>query len=191
MMDAPNSLKIILRNEPARIPGIIQHLLHQVHSDRPLSGQDQFRIVVTLQEAISNAIIHGNLEVPSNLREMLNDDYEKLIAIRRVMRPYCQRSVEVICSWSIDYLLFRVTDAGPGFDVSRIVNSDLGLNLEKPSGRGLMIMRTYMDEVNYNATGNELTLVKYSTACISQSSTAAGCVRNPQQAVHCQTMSLG
>jgi anti-sigma regulatory factor (Ser/Thr protein kinase) len=55
---------------------------------------------------------------------------------------------------------FAVTDEGPGFDVSRLPDPTELANLETPSGRGLFLMRLFMDEVAYNAAGNEVTLVK-------------------------------
>ena len=55
---------------------------------------------------------------------------------------------------------FTVRDEGPGFDPSKLPDPTDPANLEKISGRGLLLMRTFMDEVRFNATGNEVTMVK-------------------------------
>jgi anti-sigma regulatory factor (Ser/Thr protein kinase) len=55
---------------------------------------------------------------------------------------------------------FVVHDQGPGFDVARLPDPTDPMFLERPSGRGVLLMRTFMDEVRYNATGNRVTLVK-------------------------------
>ncbi|MGE0608143.1 MAG: ATP-binding protein, partial [Pirellulales bacterium] len=47
-----------------------------------------------------------------------------------------------------------------GFDPSKLPDPTDPANLEKASGRGLLLMRSFMDEVTYNATGNQITLVK-------------------------------
>jgi anti-sigma regulatory factor (Ser/Thr protein kinase) len=50
-----------------------------------------------------------------------------------------------------------------GFDPSLLPDATDPTNLEKASGRGVLLMRMLMDEVFYNSTGNEVTLVKHCT----------------------------
>ncbi|HOF18390.1 MAG TPA: ATP-binding protein [Phycisphaerae bacterium] len=54
-------------------------------------------------------------------------------------------------------------DEGTGFDPTRVPDPTADENLEKPSGRGLMLMRAYMDEVRYNDRGNQVFLMKRNT----------------------------
>ena len=56
--------------------------------------------------------------------------------------------------------VFVVQDEGPGFDPSSLPDPTEPANLERVSGRGVLLMRTFMDEVSYNQVGNEVTLVK-------------------------------
>ena len=56
---------------------------------------------------------------------------------------------------------FTIRDEGSGFDTSLPRNPTLPDNIERYSGRGLLLMRMFMDEVLFNAAGNEVTLVKY------------------------------
>ena len=51
-------------------------------------------------------------------------------------------------------------DEGAGFDLSALADCLAPENLLKSSGRGIFMIRTFMDEVKFNATGNEITLIK-------------------------------
>jgi len=55
---------------------------------------------------------------------------------------------------------FIVRDEGPGFDPSALPDPTDPENLLKPCGRGVMLIRTFMDQVNFSAKGNEITMVK-------------------------------
>jgi anti-sigma regulatory factor (Ser/Thr protein kinase) len=55
---------------------------------------------------------------------------------------------------------FIVRDEGPGFDPHGLPDPTDPANLEKASGRGLLLMRTFMDSVSFNDLGNEVTMVK-------------------------------
>ena len=57
--------------------------------------------------------------------------------------------------------VFTIRDEGPGFNPSTLPDPTDAANLEKPGGRGVVLMRTFADEISYNETGNEVTLVKY------------------------------
>ena len=53
-----------------------------------------------------------------------------------------------------------VRDEGLGFDPSLLPDPTDPANLGKVSGRGLLLIQTFMDHVEHNATGNEITMVK-------------------------------
>jgi anti-sigma regulatory factor (Ser/Thr protein kinase) len=55
---------------------------------------------------------------------------------------------------------YVVRDEGPGFNPSKLPDPTDPSNLERVSGRGLLLIFTFMDEVKYNATGNEVTMIK-------------------------------
>jgi anti-sigma regulatory factor (Ser/Thr protein kinase) len=57
-------------------------------------------------------------------------------------------------------VVFVIRDEGPGFNPEMIPDPTAPANLSKASGRGILLMRTFVDDMHYNATGNELTLVK-------------------------------
>ena len=51
-----------------------------------------------------------------------------------------------------------IRDEGPGFDPSKLPDPTDPKNVDRPCGRGVMLMRAFMDEVLYNSQGNEVTL---------------------------------
>ena len=59
---------------------------------------------------------------------------------------------------------YRIRDEGPGFDRSALPDPTDPANLEKVSGRGLMLIHAFMDEVSHNASGNEITMAKRAEA---------------------------
>ncbi|HEX4148806.1 MAG TPA: response regulator [Pirellulales bacterium] len=118
------------------------------------------RMGIALHEAVINAIDHGNLELSSELRERDDVAYQRLAAERRVQAPYKNRKVYVQVKLSRDEARYVVRDEGPGFDPSRLPDPTDPANLEKICGRGLLLVRTFMDEVRHNATGNEITMIK-------------------------------
>ena len=72
------------------------------------------------------------------------------------MRPSCPGGYGSLVRARIDGIV--VADQGPGFDVSTPPDPTDPIVLERPSGRGILLMRAFMTEVRYNAIGNRVTL---------------------------------
>jgi anti-sigma regulatory factor (Ser/Thr protein kinase) len=68
--------------------------------------------------------------------------------------------VYVTARFTRDELLFNVRDEGQGFDPNILPDPTDPANLGKVSGRGLLLIQTFMDRVQHNTTGNEITMVK-------------------------------
>ncbi len=138
--------------------------LAQVESDIARVGvcdeTGAMQIGVALREALANAVFHGNLEVSSELLEHGGTAFHDLASERRKQLPYASRRVRVEARFDPAEVSFVVEDDGPGFDPGSLPDPlDLS-NLEKPSGRGLMLIRTFMDEVTFNERGNQIRMVK-------------------------------
>lgn len=118
------------------------------------------QIGIALMEAISNAMVRGNLEVGSELRVTDRDAYDQLIRERQEAEPYRSRRVSLIAEESVGRVAFRVEDQGPGFDPATVPDPTSPENLLAVSGRGIMLMRTFMDSVEFSGPGNVVTLVK-------------------------------
>jgi DNA-binding response OmpR family regulator len=121
----------------------------------------RMQVAMALDEAILNAIVHGNLEVQSSLREIDGGKpYFELIAQRKSESPYKDRQVTVSLEADNGKATFVVRDEGPGFDVASLLSETDHENLEGFGGRGLLMIDAFMNEVRYNAIGNEITMIK-------------------------------
>jgi CheY-like chemotaxis protein len=120
-------------------------------------------VCLALEEALQNAFLHGNLGIGSAMRSTADGDQEvaELVEQRRQLPPYRDRQVHVSISISSRQAKFTVRDEGAGFDPAEVPDPTDPQNLERLCGRGLLLMRSLMDEVLFNARGNEVTLVKY------------------------------
>ena len=79
---------------------------------------------------------------------------------RRWQEPYISRRIRVIVRVDHHAATFIIGDEGPGFDTSRFNQPIDHEDLVRIGGRGLLLIRTFMDEVAFNAAGNTITMVK-------------------------------
>jgi CheY-like chemotaxis protein/anti-sigma regulatory factor (Ser/Thr protein kinase) len=116
---------------------------------------------VALHEALTNAIYHGNLELSSEIKETDENQYYALARIRRTQPPYTSRRVHVSARLSRDVATFTIRDQGKGFDPATLPDPTDPANLGKVSGRGLLLIQTFMDRVEHNEDGNQIIMTKY------------------------------
>jgi CheY-like chemotaxis protein len=150
----------VLENDASLIPALIGHLENNLTRMRLCDENGLIRVAVALREALINAIHHGNLEVASKLREQDEKQYYQLVEERREQEPYQDRRVHILARESPHEAVYVIRDEGPGFDPSTLPDPTDPANMEKVSGRGLLLIRTFMDEVQHNKSGNELTMIK-------------------------------
>jgi CheY-like chemotaxis protein len=124
-------------------------------------GGGESLVCLALEEALQNAFLHGNLDIGSALRDVGEDEaFAELVEERRHTPPYRDRKVYVTISISAEQARFVVRDEGAGFDPTLVPDPTEPANLEQLCGRGLLLMRSFMDELAFNAKGNEVTLIK-------------------------------
>jgi len=113
----------------------IQEEIEQQIASLKATEQEIFSVRLALEEALVNAIKHGN---------------------------QMDRSKQVRVSYrlTLDRLEVQITDEGNGFDPEDVPDPTAVENLERPCGRGLMLMRHYMTEVVYNSRGNAVSMTK-------------------------------
>jgi CheY-like chemotaxis protein len=148
-----------LENDPALIPHLVGHLKETLGEMTELDDTALLRVSVALREAVLNAMEHGNLELDSSLREDDGAAYHRLAEERRATKPYRDRRVTLRVRQTPRQAEYLIRDEGPGFDPATLPDPLDPANMEKASGRGLLLIRTFMTEVRYNDKGNEVTLV--------------------------------
>jgi CheY-like chemotaxis protein/anti-sigma regulatory factor (Ser/Thr protein kinase) len=149
-----------LENDVKLIAPLISHLSETIARRKFCTDNDLLRLTIAWSEALTNAIHHGNLEVSSDLRQDDERVYQHLIAQRQQEEPYRSRRVHVTAKVSSDEAVYVIRDEGPGFNVAGLPDPNDLANLDRVGGRGLLLIRTFMDSVAHNHRGNELTMSK-------------------------------
>jgi CheY-like chemotaxis protein len=152
--------QFILQNDTTLIPPLVGYLEENVSRLRLCEQSGLVLLGVALHEALTNAILHGNLGVSSDLRESDERKYYRLIQDRQTTAPYRDRRVFVTATLTRKEARFVIRDEGEGFDPGTLPDPTDPSNLGRVTGRGLLLIQTFMDHVEHNETGNEITLVK-------------------------------
>ncbi len=151
-----------LANDPSLFNPLILHFQEECVAMGICDHADRVRLGVGLGEALANALFHGNLELRSSLREEDADAYHSLAETRRRESPYQDRRIKIEVRLTRTVAIFVVRDEGPGFDATALPDPTDPANLEKVTGRGILLMQAFMDRVDFNPQGNEVTMVKHS-----------------------------
>lgn len=121
-------------------------------------GGTATRLGVALEEAALNAVIHGNLEVSSKLKNEDEEAFDKLIYQRERQAPYTDRVVRLWVEWNAEALTFGVRDEGPGFDMASLPDPLAPEQMTLNSGRGILLMRSFMETVEFRRGGREVVM---------------------------------
>lgn len=155
--------EFVVENDIKLVTGLAGHLMHGMRGMGVCNSSEEIRVGVALAEALMNAYYHGNLDVPSSLREESSDEFYDLVNKRSEQSPYRERRIRVSARYSRGQAVFSISDDGKGFDTSRLPDPTDPTAMAKPHGRGLFLMRSFMDEVRFNKSGNTVTMVKCKT----------------------------
>ena len=155
-----------VKNVQIRIPSKVVTILYIVDYLKshygPICRPHQIeinRFNLCLHEALTNAVVHGNLEVQSSVKETDWKKFTELINEREMDPRYMSREV-MIDYWATGTeLVFEIEDQGTGFDLSALPDPKEPTALLF-SGRGILLIRTFMDEVRWNETSNQIRMVK-------------------------------
>jgi CheY-like chemotaxis protein len=152
-----------LPNDPALIEPLVALVQQMVAGMQVCDAAGRLQAGVALEQAVLNAMQHGNLELtsdPIKQDEKRTDEDEglSLMEARCNEAPYKDRKVFVRALITSAEARFVVRDEGPGFDVQNSL--DVSLGDDESAGRGLVLMWGLMDKVIYNKVGNEVTLIK-------------------------------
>lgn len=143
------------------IPKLRDRLMRSLTEYQVVTGKREVQFCMALEEALNNAFYHGNLELSSKLKEDGSSRFIELAAERELLAPWSGRSVQVTELVSAFGLWLTIQDSGNGFDVQSVVDRCNDPEMILASGRGLMLMRAFADEMFFNRQGNEVTLVLY------------------------------
>jgi anti-sigma regulatory factor (Ser/Thr protein kinase) len=149
-----------LPSQPSWIEPAVEYLKHKALLCGACQEARAGKLVVALHEALNNAIVHGNLEVSSALKERADDAYAQALAARAADPRFAERAVDVLVHYDRERCQWAITDEGPGFNADAALRRAAGdePNLLLASGRGIVMMRALMDELRYEAGGRRVIL---------------------------------
>ena len=133
--ETPISRSVAIESKPSAIVEVCERLLSEIKAN-DFSEEDVFAVHLALEEAFINAIKHGHKMDPS-------------------------QKVKIDYSVGMDKVEVSMADLGDGFDPDSIPDPRIGKNLYKTEGRGLLLIRSYMDVVEFNERGNCVRMVRY------------------------------
>jgi serine/threonine-protein kinase RsbW len=125
---------IVISSDPVEVRRIQEEIEGQLKTTH-FNEKEIFSIKLALEEALVNAIKHGN-----------QFDRNKKVRIAYKVQP--------------ERFDIQIEDEGPGFDPSDVPDPTAFENLERPCGRGLMLMRYYMSQVSFGAGGKSVIMTK-------------------------------
>ncbi|MBF0277631.1 MAG: response regulator [SAR324 cluster bacterium] len=154
-------IQISIPSQTKFIPKVVYRLNDIIAPIFHLYRISSTHLAMCLGEAINNAVIHGNLEIPSSLKEESWDSFQEMTEQREVQPEYGEKIVTISCILSHQRLEIIIEDQGKGFNYKSLSEpTDLN-NLLSTSGRGLFLIRMAMDEVSWNERGNKIHIVKF------------------------------
>jgi len=131
----PISRSVVVSSTPSAVADVFNQLQPGLKASN-FSEEDIFAVHLALEEAFTNAVKHGNKMEPN-----------KAVKIDYAIEP--------------DKVEICMTDEGSGFDPEVIPDPRYGDNLYKPAGRGMLLMRSFMDVIEYNEQGNSVRMIRY------------------------------
>ena len=137
MSVSPEKFEVAIPSDTTAAQQVQERIIGELEK-RKYASRDVFGTRLALEEALTNAIRHGNG----------ND-----------------KSLEVLISCEItdDLLRVEVEDQGPGFKLESVPDPTADENLDLPGGRGVLLMNAYMSRVEYNEKGNRVILERART----------------------------
>jgi serine/threonine-protein kinase RsbW len=124
----------VIASDPTVARQVLDELLAQLEA-RQWQQRDIFAVHLATEEALVNAIQHGN-------------------------GCDARKNVHVVCLLGGDRVRIEITDEGRGFDPSKLPDPTCDDHLHTPCGRGVMLMRAFMSRVEFNVRGNAVTMEK-------------------------------
>ncbi|MEO1236188.1 MAG: ATP-binding protein [Planctomycetota bacterium] len=133
-MAEPAITKLRFPSKLGEVPAV-QKAIVEAAEAAGFEEESLFAIRLALDEALTNAVRHGNASDPN-------------------------KTVQVEFGVAGDELTVSIEDEGPGFNPDDVPDPTAEENLNRPHGRGVMLMKAYMTDVHYNDRGNRVTLTK-------------------------------
>jgi len=162
-----NHFVLDLPSEPEFIAPAVDLPLQIAAGMELLSGNDISRLSTAIKEAMSNALYRGNFELSYEQWQDQEDFDDNHLAVAAVVaerlkaEPYKSRKIRYDVLLTKELVRVIITDQGPGFDTSKVPVKGDPNAMSQTTGRGLVSILAFMDKVEFNDSGNQITMTKY------------------------------
>ena len=152
------STEFVLENDRELFPPLIGFCKNLIEGSANLEYIDVMRIGIAIEQALHNALYRGNMEIPSTVSvpfgdEIPSDDLRRRIKDIQDNAALQNRKIHVDIDVNPHEFVCKITDEGKGFDPEAFED----VETTQP-GRGLLLMKTFVESVDYNDKGNQVTL---------------------------------
>ena len=147
-------------SKPSWIAATIDYLMARAGHSGAVHPSRAMKVMLALNEALTNSIIHGNLGISSKLKEESDRAFARAVAARCSDPEYAMRPVDIQVNYDGQKTQWVFGDQGEGFDFQTVLTrlEEGQLDPLRPSGRGLLMMRAFLDEVRYEEGGRRAIL---------------------------------
>jgi CheY-like chemotaxis protein len=155
-------LRFVIPSNIELIDGVSGYIAERAADLGIVPKKQKFYTQLAIDEALSNAILHGNLSIKTKYSEGDKSGTRDDIYIERLSHPeFAAKKVFVDATVNRDMLEVVIEDEGPGFNHGELPDPTDSENVFRYHGRGIFVIKNIMDEVRYNEQGNRITLIKY------------------------------
>ena len=147
----------ICGNDPMDIRFYTNFLVSYLYNTNRISGDDRYKLQMTLMELLTNALEHGNLGITFDDKTkwmQQGGDILQLIAKRNSEPEYMNKRIHITYSIGKSTSTFTIRDDGNGFDWRKYSHTN---DTKEMHGRGISLSRQMVNTIVYNEKGNEVT----------------------------------
>ncbi len=159
-----NEFRFCLENKLELIRPLVDLIQQMIAGVGVCDEAESVRVGVAIDHALRNAMLYGNLELSKEELDSEDELYIEgeptMIEARAMESQYKDRRVKITIELTPQEARYVIQDDGPGFDLSILPRQDDKEILDDDQGRGFVLIRSMMDEVSYNESGNQVTLLK-------------------------------
>lgn len=155
---------LLVKNNLSLVPKVTSTLMSFCYAVG-FRNLDHFsRISLSLHEMVTNSIEHGNCEIGFDKKtEIILKNKSMAEMVREITKDpkFANRKVKITYDIGPDKAIFTIEDEGKGFQISDLPDPTGGDNIFAVHGRGIMMTKSFADEMNFNEKGNQVTMIFY------------------------------
>jgi anti-sigma regulatory factor (Ser/Thr protein kinase) len=157
---AAEETHLVIPSRPDWIEPTVEYLTRKAIACGACHEARAIKLTLALHEAVTNSLVHGNLEISSVFKEREDNAFAELLAARSALPQYGTRQIDIRVRYDGESCRWVMTDEGKGFDVEAVLrrSAENGEECILASGRGIPLMQAFLDDVQYELGGRRVIL---------------------------------